>query len=232
MTKLNPNLILIGDTHGKYDQYVSLIKNHKYSLQIGDFGFRKEYLRLLGDKNVDPTKHKILGGNHDDYSCIKENNIPHMLGDFGVYKIDGLPFDGKIFFARGAYSIDKAYRRQGVSWWPEEELTIEQGHRALDLYEKEKPQIVITHEAPKSLIDLGIVGLPEIKIETRTGTLLQSMLEIHRPLLWIHGHHHCLVDNIIKNTRFICLPELGFCEIKLNAKNDEGISDIIRINKG
>ena len=42
---INPNSILIiGDVHGKLKEYHDIIKTHKgISIQVGDFGFRKEH---------------------------------------------------------------------------------------------------------------------------------------------------------------------------------------------
>ncbi len=207
----NPNLVIIGDVHGKTSQYLNIARQYKYSIQIGDFDFKYDAI-----KKMDANRHKLLPGNHDNYNILLSGEVPNYLGDFGILNIDGFPYDGKIFYLRGAWSIDQKYRKQGVSWWPEEEITIEQGYKALELYEKEKPQFVITHEAPHELIKNKIIGLYDICIETRTGMLLQRMFEIHKPKVWVHGHHHVFKDVIVKGTRFICLPELGTAIVPLN----------------
>lgn len=42
-------------------------------------------------------------------------------------------------------------------------------------------------------------------ITTITGLLLQNMLEIHAPKLWVFGHFHQDKVFLYKNTLFVCL---------------------------
>ena len=142
-------LTFIGDVHGKYKEYLNKITEKEYSIQLGDFGF--DYSCL---KHVDTTKHKILLGNHDNY-----DNIPkHSLGDFGVYELLGL----KIFYIRGAYSIDKKYRIVGRSWWENEELNYTQCNDCIQLYKNTKPDMVISHDAPYYCLLNGFFGIEDI----------------------------------------------------------------------
>jgi predicted phosphodiesterase len=45
-------------------------------------------------------------------------------------------------------------------------------------------------------------------MKTATSSLAQQMYTIHKPDLWIFGHHHKSFDETIGGTRFICLNEL------------------------
>lgn len=191
-------MILIGDVHGKTKQYHAIIQElDEDSIQLGDLGFAEEHLWFL--KNVDYSRHKHLGGNHDDPSYCRY--MPHTLGDYGMYK--------DMFFVRGAYSIDKQYRTFGMDWWPEEELSIAEGNEALELYTQIKPSIVLSHDAPHD-IRYHFWG---IENKSYTSSLLQEMLDIHRPNLWVFGHHHERKDETILGTRFVCIEELGTLKI-------------------
>jgi len=201
---MNNTLRLIGDCHGLYNSYHNLIKKPQYSIQLGDFGFEYDTL-----KNVDPTRHKILGGNHDNYDVIQ--NCPNYLGDFGTINLDGLD----IFFIRDAYSVDKQYRIPGVSWWPQEELSYTQCLACIDLYDQVRPDLVISHDCPEICKEYGILTNPDKIIKTSTGTLLQELLYLHSPRKWYFCHHHKDWWQFINNTDFRCLNELSYEDISL-----------------
>ena len=111
-------IALIGDVHGYVEQYNELAGKYQWSLQLGDFGFAETYKRIT----TDPKFHKILGGNHDDYTRRRWdlpffvytntyiNQPANFLSDFGVWNT--------IFFVRGANSIDRDERTVGIDWWP------------------------------------------------------------------------------------------------------------------
>lgn len=197
-------ITLIGDVHGKYDRYHKIIRKKDYfpfTIQLGDFGFKYETL-----KNVDPDHHKIIGGNHDNYSQIVD--IPHYLGDFGNYRLNKVKF----FYYRGAYSIDRMYRTVGIDWWAEEENRIEVFMQARELYRKTKPKIVLTHDCPEFLIP-HYIGFNNRIFQNITSWALQELFNIHEPDLWIHGHYHLSKTTKFGNTTFICLNELETCNI-------------------
>ena len=118
---------VIGDVHGHLGAYRDIVKHCGYSVQLGDMGFRSHY-KILRFAAVDPSRHVFIPGNHDDYHHLP----PHALGPFGVSTLGGTAF----FWVRGAESTDKHHRIHGESWWPDEELSIPLGLRALDCYSK------------------------------------------------------------------------------------------------
>lgn len=206
-------LRIIGDVHGLYNEYIDLAKEAEYSIQLGDLGFDYQ----LVDKFLNPSFHRILGGNHDNYT--EENGIfvmqpKHFLGDYGTYTV---PKIGQFFYVRGGYSIDKAYRRENVDWWPAEQLSYTLALQALESYKKTRPRLMLTHECPSTILDVvaekkmwdGALIRPSM-----TANLLASMLEVSQPSLWIFGHHHRYFDRMIGGTRFICLPELGYIDFE------------------
>jgi predicted phosphodiesterase len=56
------SITVIGDAHGQYDRYVKMARKRDYTVQIGDLGFKYGCL-----ENLDGEKHKVVGGNHDNY---------------------------------------------------------------------------------------------------------------------------------------------------------------------
>jgi predicted phosphodiesterase len=187
--------LFIGDVHGKTDQYAHLLEIYKdqvdQTIQLGDFGFAKQH--IWHHENIDPTKHKVLFGNHDDPHYLRAS---HSLGDFGVYQ--------DFFFIRGADSIDKHHRVAYKTWWPEEELNWKQWNDCIKLYEETKPRIIISHDCPESL------KIEKFGYHTQSFTNrgLQECFERHQPDFWFFGHYHQSIIKTIENTTFICLDEL------------------------
>jgi hypothetical protein len=196
---MNNSITLIGDIHGKYKHYHEIIREkdrHPYTIQLGDFGFNYETL-----KNVDHTKHKIIGGNHDNYSSI--NDSLNYLGDCGYSTLNGINF----FYYRGAYSIDRQFRTIGIDWWEQEQVTIDQFMKARELYRIVKPDIVLTHDCPDE-VSLRILDRNQRKYENLTGWALQELFNIHQPKKWRFGHYHKSWNMNISGTDFRCLNEL------------------------
>ena len=194
-----PKLTFIGDCHGKYDKYLEIIEQHEYTLQIGDFGFNYDCLAF-----VEENKHKILLGNHDNYDKATGN---WFLGDYGVYQSS----IGDIFFVRGAYSIDWKYRKEGLDWWKDEELSYPKLYEAFELYKQVKPKLVVTHDAPSSLVSEIVPSKywdGELVRPSRTCIIFDEMIKYHNPERWIFGHHHRSINRDFLGTNFICLAEL------------------------
>lgn len=192
---------IIGDVHGNHADYLDIIEKTDYSVQVGDFGLKWDCL-----KNVDHNFHKIIGGNHDNYSTAQ--SFPHYMGDYGMISHGGIEF----FFVRGEKSVDAHLRIEGRNWWREEELEISEGYKAITAYEQSKPDIVISHGCPASVMPFFITNSMKLN-SSRTAQLLDAMLEIHRPRLWIFGHHH--ISETLKDgtCTFRCLNELETMDI-------------------
>lgn len=206
-------MILVGDVHGRLDDFrrnmKRLHKDHpdETIVQVGDMGigFPKSQSTML------PPFCKFIRGNHDKpEDCRAHSNY---LGDFGAIEIDG----HKVFYVGGAWSIDRPMRIEGVSWWPEEELSIAELNQALELYIETKPDIMITHDGPQHATTyiLNRFALAsqnsyrfETPVATRTGQALYAMFEAHQPKLWVFGHWHYSWIKRINGTVFLCLNEL------------------------
>jgi len=201
-------LRIIGDAHGK-PEYVELAKQSEFSVQLGDLAFDYSHLREL-----DYTRHVFIPGNHDNY-----DKLPlHALPQFGQFQLGPYSF----FYVRGAFSIDMKYRRIGIDWWEQEQLSQEQLDSCVELYSRLKPDLVLTHDAPSSignsLFPTGILerfGWP-VPFYTNTSVALEEMLNLHRPKNWFFGHfHQSLTLNQIDGTNFRCLDELETFDLSI-----------------
>lgn len=205
---------LIGDIHGLHNNYIQNIKDAEYSIQLGDMGFNYDIL-----KNVDSKKHVILKGNHDLYTRDSNNalikEMPHILDDYGIYypSVDSkIP---KIFYVRGEYSIDKAYRVAGKNWFEDEELTYSKMLDAIEYYALHKPKIVISHGCPASMTPyVANPNFAHLNLKpSKTALMLEEMYRIHQPDFWFFGHYHrdkCLMPD---NTLFFCIDELNYIDV-------------------
>jgi len=189
---LSTGLLLIGDVHGKVNDYWKIVsQTNKLSIQVGDFGFKNQHEWHL--KNIDFSQHQINFGNHDDYSFLHE---PHSLSNFSI--------GNEYMTVRGADSIDKGYRTENVDWWKNEELNYNEMQNAIDHYIHNKPKLMITHDCPQ-IVRQHLFGITD---KSMTSNGLQMMFENHQPDLWVFGHHHKSKDVVINGTRFVCLAEL------------------------
>ena len=190
---------IIGDTHGRIFEYLKLIEDVDESIQIGDMG--------IGFKGISlppSSDHKFFRGNHDSPQVCRAH--PNYLSDWGYDEEKGL------FWFSGADSIDKHLRREGVSWWRDEELSIGEFNRALEMYEQVKPRVVLSHDGPQDFMRAAF-GIHD---PSRTRQALQAAYELWQPDVWIYGHHHVRREfQSPEGTLFMCLPELGWVDIEL-----------------
>ena len=191
----------LGDIHGDfmfYKQWISQNDPNDISIVLGDFGLGfnhlhdKEYTMWADKDNSD--KNFFIRGNHDNPEVCNKQHA--HLGDFGLFK-------NKIFFVAGGWSIDREWRTPGKDFWINEELTTHQCEECLSLYEKIKPDIVISHDCPESIKDMLV---PPIGVKPcKTGLLMDAMLNIHRPSIWIGAHYHVSKRFEYLGTKFIYL---------------------------
>jgi hypothetical protein len=153
---------------------------------------------------LDATRHRILMGNHDNY----DNPPVHSLGDSGISSFPLKVGEFKFFFVRGAFSVDQHLRIEGRSWWRNEELNYEQSNNCVDAWSVAKPEIVLSHDCPAFLVPMVITNDGKLK-SSHTGRLLETLWSIHRPKLWIFGHHHQNKVINVGDTKFMALSGTG-----------------------
>ena len=199
----------VGDVHGKYQAYKRIIRGCQNSIQVGDMGvgFRRlsgyragEFLQNPPHAVMRAGGHRFIRGNHDNPAVCKGHS---------QYIPDG-HIEGDMMFIGGAQSIDKEYRVEGYSWWPDEELSIAELDALVGVYTERKPRVMVTHDCPDEIATAMAYqsGRNKLDFKSRTRQALQAMLSAHSPEIWVYGHWHISFDQVSLGTRFICLAEL------------------------
>lgn len=214
------NVLIVGDVHGNFGKLNQLVNRHRPNMVLcaGDFGFfpkwhGQSYLDNAGRVKIQDQYSTFTGmtpvywcdGNHEDFGAIKDLNVeksPYFMMDF--YERTGSHIyymkrgsvltleDGRnILFIGGAFSIDRAWRELGKSYWLEEVLTEN------DIKDLPDMEIfaVISHTAPtdfKFHLPLG----KEIVDPSRD--ILQKVFDKYRPRKWFFGHFHKYSAGIYK----------------------------------
>lgn len=210
---------LIGDTHGEWELYHQTATdavNHgvERTIQVGDFGvgFSGPYWHDRADEFAWDGTHRFIRGNHDDPARCKK-----MAGWIPDGRVEN-----DVMFIGGAWSIDHMYRTPGVTWWEDEELSIEALYHMIDVYSMVKPRVMITHDCPQEVSTPMFIqsGLALFKgnaktIPTRTGMAFNTMLSIHQPDEWYFGHWHHSMQYKYGRTMFQCLGIHDFVDVEL-----------------
>ena len=149
-----------------------------------------------------PLQHKFIVGNHDDRALSYQH--PNCLGDYGYHEHSG------IFYVSGGLSIDRKWRQKYIDWWPNEQLSPGQMDSCLKLYSQVKPSIVVAHECPLVVKNFVVTNTLKFDIDSDTEKLLQNMIDIHRPDVFIFGHHHQRIEMNVDGTEYICLDTVSY----------------------
>lgn len=199
-------IYVTGDTHGEYGRILEFDKKLEKDDAIivcGDFGFifqnddkEKQILDEIEKRNYTIM---FVDGNHENFNAINtypieewyggrihriRRNIIHMCRG-QVFQIDG----SKIFTFGGASSIDKAMRRENVSWWKQEMPTdaeFIEANKNLDIHNREVDYI-ITHAAPEETMN---IFHPNHYEEKPLNNFLEYVRESVRYKHWYMGHLH------------------------------------------
>jgi predicted phosphodiesterase len=204
----------IGDVHGKRYELETILHNTPKEvekvIQVGDLGVgfgQGDYWHESLDSTLQKYSARFIRGNHDN---------PNTCKTLYSWIQDGHTENGTMFIG-GAWSIDSAWRTEGYNFWRDEELSITELLKLLDLYKNVKPRVMVTHDCPISIskqlfIDKGLTFSTK-QHTTKTGQALEAMFKAHKPEIWIFGHWHIDADEVIESTRFICLSELKYIDI-------------------
>ena len=202
-------IYVTGDTHGFLNETLNRfaaagVKEGDTVIVCGDFGFvmakSPEYMIRL--KKIAQEKYIILfiDGNHENFDMLEEYPIveycggkTHKIADNIYHLMRGQIFEieGERWFTfGGAYSVDKAMRTEGYSWWKQELPTKEDYDEARKNLEKAgyKVDYVLTHTVPDSIIHrLG--KIPDMHDKELTGYLEWLYRELDFKM-WFAGHWH------------------------------------------
>lgn len=189
---------IIGDVHGRFEEYAKLANGYEKTIQLGDmgigFGTNENPLR-----NLDANKHKFIRGNHDKPSACK--GFTQYLGDFGLT-------DDGVFYFSGGKSVDAYLRVPDVDWWHDEELDYKDSFSAYEIYEQTKPRIVCSHECPANVID-EIPNNTKRFSPSTTARTLEMFFSVHQPDIWLFGHHHIDAEFDFSGTHFVAVGTMS-----------------------
>lgn len=169
-------LFITGDTHGNF----SKLSNTNWP--VSTYLTRDDYVIVAGDCGLifHPTRTPdeiwwtkwltskpwnllYVCGNHENHPLLnglpREQKFGGTVGKIAdnifhlrrgeIYEISGK----KILAFGGATSIDKAYRREAISWWPEEIPSHAEMEHCLDSMEKHNYRVdyIVAHTCPQAL---------------------------------------------------------------------------------
>lgn len=223
-------ILFVGDTHMNHhgsihaaNRWADLAKVDVI-LQVGDFGytFSDDLLEAVA---AAPCPWWFIRGNHDDTDWLRAAIESHgrrrwpdtppsvnkvaenlyWIEDGAILNLGGT----RIACIGGAASIDKEYRIEGESWWPDEGVNEHSLERlGLEVGFTGPVDLLVTHDIPNSLVDLGLVDymLLEQNIYFKRDHAmsqvsrgrLQLAYENCQPLVVIHGHYHVGYDTNVE----------------------------------
>lgn len=149
-------LVFVGDMHGTYaaiDRLRPFLGPDDIVVQVGDFGFYEGSLRYWKET---PFKVYAIDGNHEDYRIINPDGEVTEVRRNLYYVPRGavLELAGRsMAFLGGGASIDKHWRKEGVDWFPQEEITESQVARLQEAMTKVGTvDFLVTHTPGKRFI--------------------------------------------------------------------------------
>jgi len=161
------SIYLIGDVHGDFEKilyFKHIIENNKL-IVLGDFGlvWNNQSNTSLDILEAFNTEIYFLDGNHENFDMLEQYPIIEKHGGKvsvirknifwlrrgEIYNID----NNKILTVGGAFSIDKCYRVEYISWWKQEEINFEEIQNTLSNLNKHNNQVdyILTHTCPNTL---------------------------------------------------------------------------------
>lgn len=202
-------IYVTGDTHG--EQARMLLLEKQTGLQVGDtlivcgdFGYlflndRSENA-FLDDLEKKPYTYCFVDGNHENFPAIFQypqetwnggsvhrvrRNVLHLMRG-QVFVLEGK----RIFTMGGAYSIDRATRKEGDSWWRQELPDNDEYHQAYRNLSRHGNTVdyILTHTMPRETI-LRYGRYPDVHDMELTGFLEWVMYEV-KYTHWYCGHWH------------------------------------------
>jgi len=192
-----PLIVLLGDVHGAWEITTELVAravgdqpDDVAIVQVGDLGWDPR-------RPPPPASSPIhfVEGNHD--------HLPSLLGLTEVTEVARnwfycprgtvLQLDGRrVGFFGGARSIDRAFREEGVSWWPEEEPTWDEAAR----FRGREVDLLVTHAPPAHA--MRVMGIPYSPDERASLVVEHLWGALGRPrLVCGHMHYRFRLGNIL-----------------------------------
>ena len=227
-------LYVIGDVHGEREvnklnsDRTEHIGKDDTVVILGDFGLlwcnpptKSElwWLKWLVNR---PFQVCFIDGNHENFDLLDNLKTEEFAGGLAgvafemdgkkiyhlkrgeIYTIDDVTF----LTIGGALSIDKGFRKEGVSWWSREILDYSEMSHAVDNLEKHNNTVdcILTHTGPRTILD--VMGFSSRGDIDPVSADLEFILNTAKFKKWFFGHMHiddnygdkfyAVYDNILK----------------------------------
>jgi hypothetical protein len=209
-------IVVAGDWHGNRLWALNVIgrlpqllagEQRRIILHLGDFGIwpdaeGRHYLHAVSSAlATHGAELWFVDGNHEDFSqldvlggdVLPDGRIPVRPGIFHLPRGHRWAWHGRRWLAcGGGVSLDKACRREGSDWWPQEEITDEQ-ERAL--VGGGVADVMVCHDCPAA-VDHSFPRPPaewsraDLARNDAHRARLQRIAEAVRPRYLMHGHLH------------------------------------------
>jgi Icc-related predicted phosphoesterase len=194
-------IFVVGDIHGEFgafwdavdDKIAQVGEKPSLIIQVGDFGYFSPGISQWKNDLAIPVM--FIDGNHEDFDLL-DMIIPTQLL-FHIPRGTVCEFEGKrIAFCGGGESIDRAYRKEGISWWRDERVRRSDIEKVIENVDGKPIDYLITHCPPVSIIhshfpklDHEDWGLPA-DWKDESGIMIQELWDrLGNPNL-ICGHMH------------------------------------------
>ena len=204
-------ILVTGDTHGEVARFMpaclpgeEYLTPDDYVIVCGDFMFvylqTEDERKRLEELAKKPYTILFVDGNHDNFNLlnalpvemwcggkvhkVRPNVIHLMRGQ--VFEIEGK----RIFTFGGGYSFDRALRKEGYNWWPEEMPTKEEKEEAWKNLAKVDfcVDYIITHTGPEETMR-DCLHLFDWK-EASLNIFLELVRDKTKYKHWYFGHMH------------------------------------------
>lgn len=202
---------VVADLHGRFDLLPSMLEKLGSFVIAGDVGVGFNHShdrRLLEFLDNNPGKIRLLRGNHDNPTDLREMFSEHFIED-------GTIEDGVLFLG-GAESIDKDLRIPGYSWWAEESLAWE----TLDgLSNLSEVHTIVAHDLPASWYHHEIPPALTVPLGMTPMVLDEVVLRTPGLRRYIHGHLHAPKQYTVGRVKVVCLLPADRWESKSSHKD-------------
>lgn len=207
-------IVVAGDWHGNALWAIAVISDaarllrdepQRLILHLGDYGIwpgkaGEQYVAAVRQACAE-TRVTVgfIDGNHEDFTQLHRFDVrkaPQDEPQPGMYwypRGTRWTWHGRTWLALGgAVSVDRAVRKPGRSWWPQEQITSKQARAAI---EAGPADVMVTHDcpagvahsfpSPPSFLDEADFARSDAHRER-----LQGVVDAVQPRWLMHGHLH------------------------------------------
>ncbi len=209
-------IVVAGDWHGNHHWALNVIRRlpqllsgeqRRIILHLGDFGIwpdadGRRYLSAVSAVLAEQAAELwFVDGNHEDFSqldalswdVLPDGRVPVRPEIYHLPRGHRWGWHGRRWLAcGGGVSLDRACRREGSDWWPQEEITDEQEHGVIGAGVAD---VMVCHDCPSAVSH----SFPRPPAEWSEADLrrndshrdrLQRIANAVRPRYVMHGHLH------------------------------------------